>query len=40
MYLTAMKNILFGLGIYIHGRNQRKTVEKNPFDYYSVLENP
>jgi len=37
---NTIKNILFGLGIYIHGRNQRKTVEKNPFDYYSVLENP
>jgi len=37
---NAIKNILFGLGIYIHGRNQRKAVEKNPFDYYSVLENP
>ncbi len=37
---NTLKNILFGLGIYIHGRNQRKTVEKNPFDYYSVLENP
>ena len=37
---NTIKNILFGLGIYIHGRNQRKAVEKNPFDYYSVLENP
>ena len=37
---NAIKNILFGLGIYVYGRSQRKAVEKNPFDYYSVLENP
>ena len=37
---NALKNILFGLAIYIHGRKDRKANEKDLLDYQSILENP
>ena len=37
---NAIKNILFGLAIYIHGRKDRKAIEKDLLDYQSILENP
>ncbi|MFM9908292.1 MAG: hypothetical protein ACKVOW_03025 [Chitinophagaceae bacterium] len=37
---NAIKNILFGLAIFIHGRKQKQRIDKDSLDYYSVIENP
>lgn len=39
-FFNAVKNFLFGLGLYIHVKNQRKKSQKTEFNYYSLLENP
>lgn len=37
---NALKNFIFGIGIYILGRKNRKQTEEPGFSYYSILENP
>ena len=37
---NTIKNILFGLALFIHGRKNRKPNEDDSFYYDSLLENP
>jgi hypothetical protein len=37
---NTIKNILFALGLFVLGRKSKKPVEKDPFNYFSALENP
>lgn len=39
-FFNALKNILFGIAIYIHGRKDRKDNESDSLNYQSILENP
>lgn len=37
---NTIKNLLFGLAIFIHGRSRKKTTENDALNYYSIIENP
>ncbi len=37
---NTIKNILFGLALFIEGRKHKQRVNKDSLDYYSVIENP
>ena len=39
-FFNALKNILFGLAFFIHGRKAKKITEKDSLDYYSIINNP
>ncbi len=37
---NTIKNILFGLAIFIQGRKHKQRIDKDSLDYYSIIENP